>query len=213
VHTKVDTYLENLDNWQAELKQLCSILISCGLTEAFKWRNPCYTFQDKNVLILFGFKEYCGVSFLKGVLLKDELNILVQPTENMQAVRQLRFTNVADILKLTDVIKTYVFEAIEVEKSAVKVPSKKVSEFDVPKELEIIFKEEKDFKEAFYALTPGRQKGYLLYFSAAKQPKTRISRIKKYQTRIFKGQGINDCVCGLSKKKPSCDGSHKQLEA
>ena len=213
MHTKVDTYIENHDNWQAELKQLCSILVSCGLTETFKWRNPCYTFQDKNVLILFGFKEYCGVSFLKGVLLKDELNILVQPTENMQAVRQLRFTNIADILKLTDVIKAYIFEAIEVEKSAVKVPSKKVSEFDVPEELEIIFEKEIDFEEAFKTLTPGRQKGYLLYFSAAKQSKTRISRIKKYQTRIFKGQGINDCVCGLSKKKPGCDGSHKQLEA
>lgn len=212
MHKKVDTYLENLDNWQVELKLLRSIVISCGLEENFKWRNPCYTFQNKNLLLLFSFKEYCGISFLKGVLLKDELTILVQQTENMQSVRQLRFKNISEIIKLETVMKAYIFEAIKIEKSNVKVPLKNVSEFDVPDELEVVFEEETEFKEAFYALTPGRQKGYLLHFSGAKQPKTRISRIKKYQTRIFKGQGINDCVCGLSKKKPGCDGSHKQLQ-
>lgn len=212
MNSKVDSYIENLKNWKDELILVRKIVISCGLSEDFKWRNPCYTFQDKNVFILFGFKEYCGISFLKGVLLKDELQMLVQPTENMQAARQLRFTNVSEIIQQEAIIKAYIFDAIEAEKSAVKVPTKKVSEFDVPEELVIIFDENPGFKEAFYALTPGRQKGYLLHFDGAKQAKTRISRIEKYKTRIFKGQGINDCVCGLSKKKPNCDGSHKQLE-
>lgn len=212
MHIKVDSYIESLKTWKDELILLRKIVVDAGLQEDFKWRNPCYTHQEKNILLLFNFKEYCGISFLKGVLLKDELAILVQPTENMQTVRQLRFTNIADILKQEAIIKTYIFEAIEVEKSAVKIPTKKVSDFVLPEELEIIFDEKPDFKNAFYALTPGRQKGYLLHFAGAKQAKTRISRIEKYQERIFKGQGFNDCVCGLSKKKPGCDGSHKQLQ-
>lgn len=212
MNKKVETYLENLTNWQSELKLLRNIALSCNLEEYFKWRNPCYTFQNKNIFLLFNFKEYCGITFFKGALLKDEKSILVQQTENMQSARQLRFKNFEEILENESLIKAYIFEAIEIEKSNKKVKTKSVSEFNFPEELTEIFDKNADFKEAFYSLTPGRQKGYLLFFDKAKQSKTRISRIEKYRNRIFDGKGINDCVCGLSKRMPNCDGSHKQLE-
>ena len=212
MNKKVETYLESLTNWQSELKLLRNIALSCNLEEDFKWRNPCYTFQNKNIFLLFNFKEYCGITFFKGALLKDEKSILVQQTENMQSARQLRFKNLEEILENESLIKAYIFEAIEIEKSNKKVKTKSVSEFNFPEELTEIFDKNVDFKEAFYSLTPGRQKGYLLFFDKAKQSKTRISRIEKYRNRIFDGKGINDCVCGLSKRMPNCDGSHKQLE-
>ncbi|QNM87007.1 YdeI/OmpD-associated family protein [Polaribacter pectinis] len=212
MNKKVETYLENLTNWHSELKLLRNIALSCNLEEDFKWRNPCYTHQNKNIFLLFNFKEYCGITLFKGALLKDEKSILVQQTENMQSARQLRFKNLEEILENESLIKAYIFEAIEIERLNKKVKTKSVSEFNFPEELTEIFDKNVDFEEAFYSLTPGRQKGYLLFFDKAKQSKTRISRIEKYRNRIFDGKGINDCVCGLSKRMPNCDGSHKQLE-
>lgn len=212
MHKKVETYLEKLDDFHDEIKLLRKIVLACNLSEDFKWRNPCYTFKEKNIVLLFKFKEYCAISFFKGVLLKDEKKLLVQQTENMQSARQLRFKSLSEIKNLEETIKAYIFEAIEVENLGLETPKKKVSDYETPNELLEIFDKNKKFEKAFNSLTPGRQKGYLLYFSAAKQSKTKITRIKKYEDRIFDGKGINDCVCGLSKKMPNCDGSHKQLK-
>jgi uncharacterized protein YdeI (YjbR/CyaY-like superfamily) len=154
--------------------------------------HPCYTLKGKNVVLIHEFKEYCALLFHKGALLKDTENILVQQTENVQAARQIRFTNIDEIIGLESTIKAYIFEAIEVEKAGLEVKMKKVSEFDIPQELQQKFKEDPALKTAFKALTPGRQRGYLLYFSQAKQSKTRVSRIEKYIPKIFDGKGVND---------------------
>ncbi|WP_435415761.1 DUF1801 domain-containing protein [Polaribacter aestuariivivens] len=212
MNEKVNTYLESLKVWQKELTLLREIALNSNLEEDFKWRNPCYIHENKNIFLLFKFKNFCGISFFKGALLKDKSNLLVQQTENMQLVRQLRFENIDDIIKNENLIKAYISEAVEVEKSKIKIKTKKVSDFKFPEELKQIFNENEEFEKAFYSLTPGRQKGYLLYFESAKQSKTKIARIKKYEQRIFNGKGINDCVCGLSKKMPNCDGSHKFIK-
>jgi len=209
MNKEVSNYLDNLKSWKEELTLLRKIALNCNLSEDFKWRNPCYTYQNKNILLLFSLKEYCGISFLKGVLLKDEKNVLVQQTYNMQSVRQLRFTSLSEIKE--NFIKSFIFDAIKVEKSGFKLPKKSVLEFDIPIELIEFFKKDINFKNAFYSLTPGRQKGYLLHFTQAKQSKTKLLRIEKYKQQILDGFGIRDCTCGLSKRKPNCDGSHKQL--
>ena len=211
MNEKVSDYLENLKHWKDELPLLRKIVLDCNLNEDFKWRNPCYTHQNKNIALLFSTKEYCGISFFKGVLLKDEKKILIQQTENMQSVRQLRFTDVSEIIEKENLIKAYIFDAVEVEKSNKKVTTKSVADFDVPEELKVFFEKNIQFKNAFYNLTPGRQKGYLLYFSQAKQSKTKITRIVNYKQQILDGFGFRDCTCGLSKKAPNCDGSHKQI--
>ena len=212
MNIKVDTFLENLNNWQAELKRLRQIINSCGLVEDFKWMHPCYTYNKKNVLLIHGFKEYCAILFNKGALLTDPRNILIQQTENTQFARQIRFTNVAEIEELKSTIKEYIYEAIEVEKLGLKVKKKKTSDYEMPEELKQMFKVNSDFEYAFKNLTEGRKRGYLLHFSQPKQAKTRISRIEKNTKRIFNRKGLHDCVCGLSKRMPNCDGSHKQLE-
>lgn len=209
MNPKVDGYLSNTTKFQKELELLRSIVLDCGLIEELKWGTPCYMFQKNNMILLGAFKDSCIISFLKGALLSDTENLLVQAGENTQAARIIKFTNVKDIVKIKSVLKTYIFEAIEIEKAGLKVEPKKHSEYNVPEELKNQFKQKPDFKKAFEALTPGRQRGYLLYFSDSKQSKTRESRIEKYTQRIMSGKGINDCVCGLSKKMPGCDGSHK----
>ena len=209
---KVDTYLANLTTWQKELTRLREIIAKCGLTEEYKWMHPCYTYNKKNILLIHEFKNYCAILFHKGVLLNDQKNILVQQTENTQSARQIRFTSVSEIEQLESVIKEYIYEAIEVEKDGLKVKKKKTADYDVPDELKQKFKKNPDFEKAFKNLTEGRQRGYLLHFSKPKQAKTRIARIDANIERIFKGKGYNDCVCGLSKRMPNCDGSHKQLE-
>lgn len=209
MNPKVDDYLSNTTKFQKELELLRSIVLDCGLIEELKWGTPCYMFQKNNMILLGAFKDSCIISFLKGALLSDTENLLVQAGENTQAARIIKFTNVKDIVKIKSVLKTYIFEAIEIEKAGLKVDPKKHSEYNVPEELKNQFKQKPDFKKAFEALTPGRQRGYLLYFSDSKQSKTRESRIEKYTQRIMSGKGINDCVCGLSKKMPGCDGSHK----
>ena len=189
---QVDNYFENLITWQAESKQLRRICLDCGLRETFKWMHPCYTFDGKNIVLIHGFKNYCALLFHKGVLLKDAENLLVQQTENVQLQRQLRFKTVTEILNLEATIKAYIFEAVEVEKAGLKVKTKKTSDYEVPEELTKAFKEDPELKTAFKALTPGRQRGYLLFFSQAKQAKTRESRIKKYTPKIFAGKGHNE---------------------
>ncbi|MCF6137825.1 DUF1801 domain-containing protein [Pseudalkalibacillus berkeleyi] len=207
---KVDEFLSETKKWKAEFEKLRTIALDCELTEGFKWMHPCYTFENKNIVLIHGFKEYCAVLFHKGALLKDTLGILVQQTENVQSARQIRFTNVDEILEKESILKDYIFEAIEVEKAGLEV--KRKNEFSIPEELEMKFDEMPDFQAAFEALTPGRQRAYILYFSKAKQAKTRESRIEKYKQRILNGKGLNDCTCGLSKKQPNCDGSHKYIQ-
>ena len=181
-----------VNSWQKEMKHIRRIILDCGLTEELKWGVPCYTFQKSNIAVLAAFKEYCSLSFFKGALLSDSNGILTQPTENTQSARLIRFTSVREILNLEPAIKAHLYEAMEVEKAGLKVDFKKVSELVIPEEFQKKMKEIPALKNAFEALTPGRQKGYLLYFSGAKQSSTRIARIDKYLLQIIKGKGLND---------------------
>lgn len=211
MNEEVNKYISGLKKWKAELTELRRIILDCELKEEFKWMHPCYTDIGKNIVLIHEFKNYCAILFHKGVLLKDAENILVQQTENMQSARQIRFTDLPEIIELEKTIKEYIKEAIEIEKSGKKVEKKKTSDYERPKEMEQKFAENPDFEKAFNNLTSGRQKGYLLHFSKPKQSKTKISRIENNIQRIMDGYGLNDCICGLSKRKPNCDGSHKQL--
>lgn len=188
----VDRFLDRAKKWKEEMTLLRKICLDCALDEDFKWMHPCYTLQGNNIVLIHGFKDYCALLFHKGVLLKDTENILVQQTKYVQSARQLRFTSLEEIIYLEKTIKTYIFEAIEVEKAGLEVKMKKTSEFEMPEELQIKFEEDPDFKAAFKALTPGRQRGYLLHFSQAKQAKTREARIEKNREKILKGEGLQD---------------------
>ncbi|AGA80462.1 YdeI/OmpD-associated family protein [Echinicola vietnamensis] len=189
---KVDQYIEKIKNWKEETLLLREVCLECGLEEDFKWMHPCYTHNGKNIVLIHGFKDYCALLFHKGVLLDDTENILVQQTENVQSARQIRFTSAKEIIDLKSVVKTYVFETIEAEKSGLKVEWKKTSEYEVPTELEEAFKNYPELETAFYNLTPGRQRGYLFYLSQAKQSKTRFSRIEKTFSKILEGKGYNE---------------------
>ncbi|HEU4678113.1 MAG TPA: YdeI family protein [Terrimicrobiaceae bacterium] len=189
---KVDAYLSRAEKWQEETATLRRIILGCQLTEELKWGKPCYTFQNNNVVLIHGFKEYCALLFFKGVLLKDAHGILIQQTENVQAARQIRFTNVREIVELETVLKAYIHEAIEVEEAGLKVNYKKTSEFAVPEELQKKFDESPALKTAFEALTPGRRRAYILYFATPKQAKTRESRVEKCIRQILHGKGLND---------------------
>src|SRR5213080_5368370 len=189
---KVDIFFIKAKKWQKELAKLRMIILDCGLTEELKWGQPCYTFQKSNIVLIHGFKEYCALLFFKGALLKDAKGILVQQTENVQAARQIRFTNVREIGKMEPILKAYIKEAIEVEKTGLKVDYKKTADFAIPEEFQNKLDEISALKTAFDALTPGRQRGYILYFSAPKQSKTRESRIEKCMQQILDGKGLND---------------------
>ena len=189
---KVDFYFDKADKWQKELNQLRMIVLDCGLVEELKWGVPCYTFEDSNIVLIHTFKEYCALLFFKGALLHDTNGILVQQTKNVQSARQIRFVDVSEIIELKSILKTYIYEAIEVEKAGLKVALKKTNEYELPLELKERFKKSPALKTAFNALTPGRQRAYVLYFSAAKQSKTRESRIQKSVDSIMKGKGLND---------------------
>ena len=191
MNPKVDFYFSKA-KWQKELETLRMIVLDCGLTEELKWGVPCYTSQKRNIVLMHVFKEYCALLFFKGVLLKDAKGILVQQTENVQAARQIRFTSVKEIVKIKTIIKAYIHEAIEVEKAGLKVDLKKTTEFTVTEEFQNKLDKNRALKTAFKALTPGRQRGYLLYFSAPTQSKTRESRIKKCMQQILRGKGLND---------------------
>ena len=192
MNPKVDGYLRKSKQWQEELRALRTIFLDSELTEEVKWRHPCYTFQERNRVIIGRFKECCMLNFVKGALLKDARGILVKPGENTQASRVIRFTNVQQIIELEPVLKAYINDAIEVEKAGLKVKFKKITEFKIPAELQNKFNEIPALKTAFTALTPGRQRAYLLYFSAAKQSKTREARVEKCMQQILKGKGLDD---------------------
>jgi uncharacterized protein YdeI (YjbR/CyaY-like superfamily) len=212
MNNEVDVILNNAKQWQKELLALRSILLDCGLTETVKWRNACYTCNNANIVLIHGFKTYCAILFFKGALLADADKILIQQTENVQQARQIRFTNIKEIIKLHSTIKAYVYEAIEVEKSGIKLEKKKNElKLELVEELHAVFKKNMALKKAFESLTPGRQKAYQLYFASAKQSSTRLTRINNYSEKILNGIGLNDCTCGLSKRMPNCDGSHKFL--
>jgi uncharacterized protein YdeI (YjbR/CyaY-like superfamily) len=187
----VDGYFRNAQYWPAEIEKLRRIILDCGLAEALKWGKPCYAFENSNIVLIQGFKAYCALLFFKGVLLKDPKGILIKTGENTFVGRQIRFNNVPEIVKLEPVLKAYIREAIEVEKAGLKVKVKRKPE-PVPQELQNKLDENPAFKAAFEALTPGRQRGYILYFSAAKQSATREARVEKCRPQILKGKGLND---------------------
>ncbi|ASZ60289.1 MULTISPECIES: YdeI family protein [Bacillus] len=189
---KVDEFLSKAKKWKEEFEKLRTIILDCELTEDFKWMHPCYTYNNKNVVLIHGFKEYCALLFHKGALLQDAHGILIQQTENVQAARQIRFTTVQEINELENILKAYIHEAIEVEKAGLKVEVNKNIELNIPEELQKKFDEIPALKIAFEALTPGRQRAYTLYFSQAKQSKTRESRVEKYVQKILDGKGLKD---------------------
>jgi uncharacterized protein YdeI (YjbR/CyaY-like superfamily) len=189
---KVDFFFNKAEKWQEEFEKLRTVALDSGLTEELKWGVPCYSFEDSNIVLMHGFKEYCALLFMKGVLLKDALGILIQQTENVQSVRQIRFTSVEEIEEMEHILKAYIDEAIEVEKAGLEVEFKETSEFDIPEEFQKKLDKTPALKTAFKALTPGRQRGYLLYFSGAKQSKTRTARVERYTQQILDGKGLND---------------------
>jgi len=188
----VDWFFSKSKKWQEEVQKLRTIILDCPLTEELKWGCPCYTFKKSNIVLIHVFKEYCALLFFKGALLKDADDILIQQTENVQAARQIRFTNVREITQMEPILKDYIHEAIDVEKAGLKVKLKKTSEFKIPEEFQKKLDAMPALKTAFDALTPGRQRGYLFYFSKAKQSKTRASRVEKWLPQILKGKGLDD---------------------
>lgn len=192
LNPKVDHFLKKEKKWQQEMTLLRSIILQCGLEEDYKWMHPCYSVDAGNIVLIHGFKEYCALLFFKGVLLKDKKGILIQQTENVQDRRQIRFTTVQDVEKLAPTIKAYILEAIKIEKAGLKVAYKPTTEFKVAEEFQQQLTANKKLKVAFEGLTPGRQRGYLLYFSSAKQSKTREERIAKYLPKILSGKGLDD---------------------
>ena len=192
MNPKVDFYFSKNEKWQKETEKLRTIVLDCQLSEELKWGVPCYTFQKNNIVLIHDFKEYCALLFFKGVLLKDTDTILVQQSANVQSARQIRFTNLQQIAELEPVLKAYIYEAVEVEKAGLKFEFKKTEEFAVTEEFQTKLDKNPDLKTAFEALTPGRQRAYMLHFSAPKQSKTRESRIEKAIPHILNGKGLND---------------------
>jgi uncharacterized protein YdeI (YjbR/CyaY-like superfamily) len=192
MNPKVDWFFDKAGRWQEEFEKLRMIVLDCGLTEELKWGCPCYTFQKSNIVLIHGFKDYCALLFMKGALLNDDSGILIQQTENVQSARQIRFTDIREIYDMESVLKAYVHQAIEVEKTGLKVDYKKATEFTIPEEFQRKLDHDSALNAAFYALTPGRQRGYLLYFSGAKQSKTRVARVEKYMQQILDGKGLDD---------------------
>lgn len=192
MNPKVDGFLSKSRKWKDEISLLRQIALECKLDEDYKWLHPCYTLNGSNIVLIHGFKDYCALLFFKGVLMKDKKKLLVQQTENVQDRRQLRFTSLGEIIKKKNTIKDYILEAIRIERSGAKIEYKKTSEFKMPAEFREHLIADKKLRAAFDKLTPGRQRGYLLYFSSAKQPQTRESRIKKYRPKIIAGKGLDD---------------------
>lgn len=192
VNPKVDWFFDKAKQWQEEFEKLRMIILDCGLTEELKWGCPCYTFRKNNIVLIHGFKEYCALLFFKGALLRDTDGILIQQTEHVQAARQIRFTNVLEIVEMESILKGYIHEAVEVEKAGLKVTLKKTADFTIPEEFQQKLDQVPALKTAFDALTPGRQRAYIFYFSSAKQSKTRESRVEKYMLQILDGKGLED---------------------
>jgi len=192
MNPKVDWFFSKDTKWQKEYEKLRTIILDCGLIEELKWGCPCYTFENTNIVLIHGFKEYCALLFFKGALLNDANGILIQQTKNVQSARQIRFTNVREIVKMEKFLKAYVYEAIEVEKAGLKVKLKKTSEYKIPEEFQKRLNKSSVLKKAFNALTPGRQRAYIFYFSQPKQSKTREARVEKYMKQILNGKGSDD---------------------
>jgi len=192
MNPKVDWFFAKDTQWQKEYEKLRTIILDCGLIEELKWGCPCYTFENTNIVLIHGFKEYCALLFFKGALLNDPNGILIQQTKNVQSARQIRFTNAKEIVKMEKILKAYVYEAIEVERAGLKVKLKKTSEFKTPEEFQKRLDKSTALKKAFDALTPGRQRAYIFYFSQAKQSKTREARVEKYIKQILSGKGLDD---------------------
>ncbi|MFY4776555.1 YdeI/OmpD-associated family protein [Metabacillus sp. RGM 3146] len=192
MNPKVDEFISKAKKWKEEYEKLRNIVLECELREEFKWMHPCYTYEKKNVVLIHGFKEYCALLFHKGSLLQDAHGILIQQTENVQAARQIRFTNVQEIVEMETILKAYINEAIEVEKAGLEVNFKKNTDYSIPEEFQNKLDETPALKTAFEALTPGRQRAYLLYFSGPKQSKTRVARVEKSMQDILDGKGLND---------------------
>lgn len=209
----VDEYIDNSERWYEELTFLRSLLLGLDLTEEAKWKSPCYTYNGKIILLLQAFKNHCAISYFKGSLLADPDKLFKKVPETTQFLRQIKLTSLSQIQDIVEQIIAYTYEAIEIEKAGLEVQVKHISEYEVPIELENAFKKIPELKVAFDKLTPGRQRSYLLHFSTAKQAKTRESRIAKNIDRILAVKGRSDCICGLSRRMPNCDGSHKALKA
>jgi uncharacterized protein YdeI (YjbR/CyaY-like superfamily) len=192
MNPKVDWFFDKATKWQEEYEKLRMIALDCGLAEELKWGCPCYQFEKSNIVLIHGFKEYCAYLFFKGALLNDPDGILIQQTKNVQSARQIRFTSVREIVKMKAILKAYIYEAIEVEKAGLKVKYKKTADFKLPEEFQKKLAKMPSLKKAFEALTPGRQRAYLFYFSQAKQPKTREARVEKYVKQILAGKGLED---------------------
>ena len=207
---KVDVYIQSADKWSNEMAFLRGILLDCLLTETFKWNSPIYMFGGKNLIGIASLKENCALNFFKGALLHDEDELLIKPGEHTQLGRWMKFSSVEEIQAKADTIKAYIFETIEVEKLGITL--EKPVDIPHPEELIAIFSAKPALKNAFLELTPGRQRAYLRFFTDGKQSDTRTSRIEKNEKYIMKGIGITDCICDLTKRKPSCDGSHKAIE-
>jgi uncharacterized protein YdeI (YjbR/CyaY-like superfamily) len=192
MNPKVDWYFDKNEKWQKEIKKLRAIALGCGLAEELKWGCPCYTFEDRNIVLIHVFKEYCAYLFFKGALLNDANGILIQQTENVQSARQVRFSTLRQIVEMEPLLRAYIYEAIEVERAGLKVKLKKTADYSIPEELQKRLAKSSALKTAFDALTPGRQRGYIYYFSQPKQSKTREARIEKYAKQILKGKGLED---------------------
>lgn len=210
MNPEVSQILQDAERWNEEMFLLRDIALECGVLEEVKWKQACYTYNGGNLFIIGAFKDYCAINIFKGSLLKDDAKVLTSPGENSQSSKQWRFTDCKTIEANRDLIKQYIFELIEIEKAGIKVKYKSLEDYDVPEELSDLFVSDAAFENAFTSLTPGRQKGYLLFFNAGKHSKTRENRIQKYYDRIMNGKGMNDCVCGKSKRMPNCDGSHNR---
>lgn len=192
MNPKVDFFFDKATKWQQELEQMRVIALECQLTEELKWGNPCYMYQNNNVVLIHAFKDYCAFLFFKGALLNDTDGILIQQSENVQAARHIRFTNLQEIIDLKPILKAYIYEAIEIEKAGLKVILKKTSDFSVSEEFQSKLDSNPELNKAFKALTPGRQRAYLLHFSQPKQAKTREARVEKHMQHILDGKGLND---------------------
>ena len=192
MNPKADWYFEKNEKWQKEIRKLRTIILDCGLTEELKWGCPCYTYESRNVVLIHVFKEYCAVLFFKGALLADPDGILIQQTENVQAARQVRFTNIKEVKERERILKTYIYEAIEVERAGLQVKLKKTKDFKIPEEFQTKLDKMPSLKKAFDALTPGRQRGYIFHFSQPKLSKTREARVEKYLKQILSGKGLDD---------------------
>lgn len=212
MNPKVDSFITKVKKWQEEVTLLRSLLLDYDLVEELKWKQPCYTYEGNNMVLIATMKDYSSLGFFKGTLFQNEHGLLTAPGKNSQAVRQLRFASLGEIIQNETIIRSTVQEAIEIEKSGLKIDFKEKSTLLYPDELIKIFKNDVELAKAFEALTPGRQRGYNLHFTSAKQSATRTSRIQVSRSKIMAGKGKDDCTCGLSMRMPRCDGSHKRIE-